>query len=138
MDQVVPWAKLCTLIEPAYPKPVDAGRPPIGIERMLRIHFLQHWFNLSDPAVEEALYDSRAMRAFVGVDLGRRPAPDETPMCRFRHLLETHGLGAKLLAEINAHLEENGFAIATGTTVDATVIHAPSSTKNQEKKRDPE
>jgi len=81
---------------------------------------------------------TRAMRAFVGVDSGRQPAPDETTMCRFRHLLETHGLGAKLLAEINAHLEENGFAIATGTIVDATIIHAPSSTKNQEKKRDPE
>lgn len=138
MDQVVPWAKLCALVEPVYPKGKGAGRPPIGIERMLRIHFLQHWFNLSDPAVEEALYDSRAMRAFVAIDLGCEPAPDETTMCRFRHLLEAHGLGAKLLAEINAHLEESGFAIATGTIVDATIIHAPSSTKNREKKRDPE
>lgn len=138
MDKVVPWAELCALIEPVYPKPKGAGRPPIGIERMLRIHFLQHWFNLSDPAVEEALYDSRAMRAFVGVDLGSEPVPDETTMCRFRHLLEQHDLGAKLFQGINKHLESQGFKVATGTIVDATIIHAPSSTKNRDKTRDPE
>jgi len=87
MDKIIPWQGLCEVIEPFYPKPEGAGRPPIGLERMLRIHFLQHWFNLSDPAVEEALYDSRAMRRFVGIDLGREPAPDETTVCNFRHLL---------------------------------------------------
>lgn len=138
MDQVVPWAELCAMIEPFYPKAKGAGRPPIGIERMLRIHFLQHWFNLSDPAVEEAMYDSRAMRAFVDIDLGREPAPDETTMCRFRHLLETHDLGEKLFQGINAHLESKGFKVATGTIVDATIIHAPSSTKNRDKARDPD
>ena len=92
MERVVPWPALCGLIEPFYPKPGN-GRPPIGIERMLRIYFLQQWFNLSDPAVEEALYDSLAMRRFVGIDLGREPVPDETTVCRFRHLLEAHDLG---------------------------------------------
>jgi IS5 family transposase len=89
MDRVVPWSALCALIAPVYPKPGN-GRPPVGVERMLRIYFLQQWFNLSDPAVEEALYDSRAMRRFVGIDLGREPVPDETTVCRFRHLLK-HG-----------------------------------------------
>jgi len=93
MNAVMPWEKLSGLIEPAYPAGDGAGRPPIGLERMLRIHFLQHWFNLSDPAVEEALYDSRAMREFVGIDLGREPAPDETTICKFRHRLEAHALG---------------------------------------------
>jgi hypothetical protein len=92
MEQVVPWRKLCALIEPHYPK-AGNGRPPVGIERMLRIYFLQQWFNLSDPAVEEALYDSVVMRAFVGIDLGREPVPDETTVCKFRHLLEEHQLG---------------------------------------------
>ena len=92
MEQVVPWSVLCALIEPFYPKPGN-GRPPIGIERMLRIYFLQQWFNLSDPAVEEALYDSLVMRRFAGIDLGREPVPDETTVCRFRHLLEAHDLG---------------------------------------------
>jgi len=89
MERVVPWSALCALIEPFYPKPGN-GRPPVGVERMLRIYFLQQWFNLSDPAVEEALYDSSAMRRFVGIDLGREPVPDETTVCRFRHLLEAH------------------------------------------------
>jgi IS5 family transposase len=84
MERVVPWSALCRRIEPVYPKPGN-GRPPIGVERMLRIYFLQHWFNLSDPAVEEALYDSQAMRRFVDIDLGREPVPDETTVCRFRH-----------------------------------------------------
>src|SRR6201987_2042929 len=92
MQRVVPWSTLCALIEPVYPK-AGNGRPPIGVERMLRVYFLQQWFNLSDPAVEEALYDSLAMRVFVGLDLGREPVPDETTVCRFRHLLETHDLG---------------------------------------------
>ena len=86
MERVVPWPALCELIEPFYPKPGN-GRPPVGVERMLRIYFLQQWFNLSDPAVEEALYDSSAMRRFIDIDLGREPVPDETTVCRFRHLL---------------------------------------------------
>jgi len=138
MDQVIPWRDLCKVIKPFYPKPKGAGRPPIGLERMLRIHFLQHWFNLSDPAVEEALYDSRAMRRFVGIDLGREPAPDETTVCKFRHLLEAHNLGDKLFGLINDYLQENGLTVKTGTIVDATIIDAPSSTKNKEGKRDPE
>lgn len=138
MDQVIPWRDLCNVIKPFYPKPKGAGRPPIGLERMLRIHFLQHWFNLSDPAVEESLYDSRAMRRFVGIDLGREPAPDETTVCKFRHLLEAHNLGDRLFALINEFLQENGLKVSTGTIVDATIITAPSSTKNKDGKRDPE
>jgi IS5 family transposase len=105
---------------------------------MLRIDFLQHWFNLSDPAVEEALYDSRAMRRFVGIDLGREPAPDETTVCKFRHLLEAHNLGDQLFVLINEYLQENGLKVSTGTIVDATIIDTPSSTKNKDKVRDPE
>jgi len=138
MDKIVPWEGLCEVIEPFYPIAEGAGRPPIGLERMLRIHFLQHWFNLSDPAVEEALYDSRAMRRFVGIDLGREPAPDETTVCKFRHLLEAHNLGDQLFALIAEYLEENGLTVNTGTIVDASIIDAPSSTKNKDGKRDPE
>ena len=138
MNTVVPWEKLTALIEPLYPRGEGAGRPPVGLERMLRIHFLQHWFNLSDPSVEEALYDSRAMREFVGIDLGREPVPDETTVCKFRHLLEAHELGPRIFAAVNAHLAERGFKVSTGTIVDATIISAPSSTKNQAGKRDPE
>ena len=138
MEQVIPWSGLCGVIEPFYPQGKGAGRPPIGVERMLRIHFLQHWFNLSDPAVEEALYDSRSMRRFVGIDLGREPAPDETTICKFRHLLETHNLGDRLFALINEYLAENGLNVKTGTIVDATLIDAPSSTKNKDGQRDPE
>ncbi len=137
MEQVVPWAKLCGLIEPYYPK-AGNGRHPVGVERMLRIYFLQQWFNLSDPAVEEALYDSALMRQFVGIDLGREPVPDETTVCKFRHLLEEHGLGGEMLEAVNLHLQSKGVRIATGTIVDATIIHAPSSTKNQNEQRDPE
>lgn len=138
MQQVMPWAELVALIEPRYPSGEGAGRPPVGLERMLRIHFLQHWFNLSDPAVEEALYDSRAMREFVGIDLGREAAPDETTICKFRHRLEEHELGKQILTAVNQHLASQGFKISTGTIVDASIIAAPSSTKNQDKKRDPE
>ena len=104
MDQIIPWRDLCKVIKPFYPKVkrTGAGRPPVGLERMLRIHFLQHWFNLSDPAVEEALYDSRAMRQFVGIDLGSEPAPDETTVCKFRHVLETHNLGDRLFQLIRS------------------------------------
>jgi IS5 family transposase len=138
MNTVVPWPKLTRLIEPVYPKGEGAGRPPVGVERMLRIHCLQHWFNLSDPAVEEALYDSRSMREFVGIDLGGEPVPDETTICKFRHLLEACELGPQILATVNAHLAEQGFKVSTGTIVDATIISAPSSTKNRDGQRDPE
>ncbi|MBX3678149.1 MAG: IS5 family transposase [Rhodocyclaceae bacterium] len=137
MDRVVPWAALCALIEPVYPK-AGNGRPPIGLERMLRIYFLQNWFNLSDPAVEEALYDSLSMRNFVGIDLGREGAPDETTVCKFRHLLEAHDMGKQLFEEVGRHLQANGMKVSTGTIVDASIINAPSSTKNREDKRDPE
>ena len=137
MEQVVPWRELWALIEPHYPKPGN-GRPPVGVERMLRLYFLQQWFNLSDPAVEEALYDSPVMRQFVGIDLGQEPAPDETTVCKFRHLLEEHGLGEKILGTVNLHLQARGVRITTGTIVDATILHAPASTKNREQQRDPE
>jgi IS5 family transposase len=136
MDRVVPWAALCALIEPVYPK-AGNGRPPIGLERMLRTYFLQNWFNLSDPAVEEALYDSLSMRNFVGIDLGREGAPDETTSGKFRHLLEAHDLGKRLFEEVGRHLQARGLKVSTGTIVDATIINAPSSTKHQKGKRDP-
>lgn len=137
MEQVVPWSKLCALIEPHYPK-AGHGRPPVGVDRMLRIYFLQQWFNLSDPGVEEALYDSLGLRQFVGIDLGQEAVPDETTVCKFRHLLEAHKLGGEMLETVNLHLQEKGVRIRTGTIVDATIIHAPSSTKNRQEKRDPE
>lgn len=137
MDRVVPWAELCALIEPHYPKPGN-GRPPIGLERMLRLHFLQHWFNLSDPGLEDALYDSNAMRQFAGIDLGREPVPDETTVCKFRHLLERHGLGQAIFSRVGALLQAGGFKLSAGTIVDATLISAPQSTKNASGRRDPE
>jgi len=137
MERVVPWKELYALIEPFYPK-AGKGRPPVGLERMLRIHFLQSWFNLSDPGAEEALYDMESMRRFVGIDLGNEPVPDETTICKFRHLLETHGLGERIIQEVNAHLEEKGLKLSEGTIMDATIINAPSSRKNQDKKRDPD
>jgi IS5 family transposase len=136
MDRVVPWRALCARIEPVYPK-AGNGRPPVGVERMLRMYFLQHWFNLSDPAVEEALYDSPTLRAFVGIDLGQEPVPDETTVCKFRHLLEEQGLGQVLFDEVTQHLRVQGLAVSTGTIVDATIIAAPSSTKNATGTRDP-
>lgn len=139
MDRVVPWSELAAAIEPVYPKVSPAGgRPPVPLERMLRIYFLQLWFNLSDPAVEEALYDSEAMRRFAGIDLGEEAAPDETTVCKFRHLLERNDMGKTLLTAINRYLHENGIKIAKGTIVDATIISAPSSTKNKDGKRDPQ
>ena len=139
MEQVVPWDKLCALVKPYYPV-AGNGRRPVGLERMLRLYFLQQWFNLSDPAVKEALYDSPVMRRFAQVDLGSEPVPDETTVCKFRRLLEVHGLraGARMLEEINRYLAERGVRISTGTIVDATILHAPSSTKNRAKQRDEE
>ena len=137
MDGVVPWERLCALIEPHYPKG-DRGRPPVGVDRMLRIYFLQQWFNLSDPQAEDCIYDSAAMRGFTGVDLGREAAPDETTICKFRHLIEAHDLGGEILQAVNDHLQAKGVKIGTGTIMDATIISAPSSTKNADGERDPE
>jgi IS5 family transposase len=137
MEQVVPWAELCALIEPVYPK-AGNGRQPVGVERMLRIYFLQQWFNLSDPAVEEVLYDSAVMRQFAGIDLGSEPVPDETTVCKFRHLLEQNELGERLFERVGEHLQQKGLRLSTGTIVDATIINAPSSTKNARQERDPE
>lgn len=137
MNEVIPWSVLAAVIEPHYPK-AGNGRPPVRLELMLRIYFLQHWFNLSDPAAEEALYDSHSMKKFVGVDLGQETVPDETTICRFRHLLERNNLGQKLFEEVASYLQAKGIKIANGTIVDATIISAPSSTKNKKKERDPE
>jgi transposase, IS5 family len=133
----VPWRELCAVVAPFYPK-AGNGRRPIGLERMLRLHFLQHWFNLSDPAAEEALYDSLSMRRFVGIDLGREPVPDETTILNFRHLLERHDLTQGLFDRMNAYLASRGLQVKGGTIVDATIIAAPSSTKNRTASRDPE
>jgi len=138
MDRIIPWKALSKVIKPYYPKPKGAGRRPIGIERMLRIHFLQHWFELSDPGAEEALYDSRAMRQFVRIDLGKEPVPDETTILNFRHLMERHNLGDEMFRLVNVYLAENGLKVNRGTIVDATIIDAPSSTKNKDKARDPD
>jgi len=139
MNLVVPWARLCALIEPHYPKGSRAGgRPPLPLERMFRIYCLQQWYNLSDPGAEEALYDSITMRQFAGVSTDADIIPDETSILNFRRLLEKHKLTERLLAEINAHLCERGLFVGKGTIVDATIINAPSSTKNAEKKRDPQ
>jgi IS5 family transposase len=139
MESAMPWARLYALIEPHYPKGSPAGgRPPLPLERMFRIYCLQQWYNLSDPGAEEVLYDSITMRQFAGVRADDDVIPDESSILKFRRLLERHQLTAPLFAEINAHLAEHGFVVGKGTIVDATIIHAPSSTKNLEKKRDPE
>jgi IS5 family transposase len=137
MERVVPWSGLEALVRPHYAK-AGKGRQPVGLSIMLRVYFVQQWFNLSDPGVEEALYESAALRRFVGVDLGVAPAPDETTVLRFRHLLEKHDLGGLMLDAVNVHLEAKGIRIQTGTIVDATILHAPSSTKNASGERDPE
>src|ERR1700739_5029630 len=137
MDGVVPWAELMALIEPFYPK-AGNGRQPAGLSIMLRVYFLQQWFNLSDPGAEDALYESPVLRRFAGVDLGRAAAPDETTILRFRRLLETHELCGQILDTVNLYLASKGLRISTGTIVDATIIAAPSSTKNSRQERDPE
>ena len=137
VDAVVLWRQLCSLIEPHYPSG-QRGRPPIGIMRMLRIYFLQQWFNLSDPQAEDCLYDSEAMRKFVGIDLGLEASPDETTICKFRHLIEEKGIGKQIFAAVNEHLKVQGIKVGNGTIVVATIITAPSSTKNNDKERDPE
>ena len=139
MNAVVPWARLIGLIEPHYPKAgPKGGRPPMPLEMMLRVYFLQSWYALSDPMAEESLYDSEAMRRFAGIELGDDRIPDETTILNFRHLLEKHKLTEKLFGEVNAYLADKGVTLRSGTLVDATIIDAPSSTKNKAKARDPE
>ncbi|HXF46354.1 MAG TPA: IS5 family transposase [Burkholderiaceae bacterium] len=137
MDQVVPWKALLALIEPHYPKSGRPGRQPYPLATMLRIHFLQQWYALSDPAMEEALVDTPVMRRFAQLG-GLDAIPDETTILNFRRLLETHGLAEKLFKQVNAHLQRKGLSLRSGTIVDATIIDAPSSTKNQDGERDPE
>ena len=137
MEQVVPWPRLVERLRPIYPKG-ERGRPPIGLERMLRIHFLQQWYGLADGAMEDALYDSQALRGFAGIDLTAAAVPDATTIMNFRHWLEHHELSQAFFAEVSAMLEERGLLMRQGTIVDATIIAAPPSTKNQQKSRDPE
>lgn len=139
MNLVVPWAELVSLIAPHAPAAgAKGGRPPFAVETMLRIHFLQQWFNLSDPAMEEALYDTPMFREFAGLDMGEDNLPDESTILRFRHLLEKNNLSLQLLATVNATLTAKGLLLKSGTVVDATLIAAPSSTKNSSGERDPE
>ena len=137
MERVVPWAELCAVIEPFYPK-AGNGRPPVRLARMLRMYFVRHWFNLADEACEEALLDSVALRRFVGIYLGCARVPDGTTLLKFRRLLEQHDLGAALFAQVGQVLQDKGMKLGTGTIVDATAISALSSTKNAEGERDPE
>jgi IS5 family transposase len=137
MEEIVPWPELYAVIEPHYAK-AGNGRPPIGLQRMLRMYFVQHWFNLADDACEEALLDSTALRRFVGIDLGCERVPDGTTLLKFRRLLEHHKLGEQLFAAVGQVLQARGLKLGTGTIVDATIIGAPSSTKNADKARDPE
>ena len=137
MERVVPWAALVQIVAPHYPK-AKTGRPPFGIETMLRIHYLQQWFGLSDPAMEEALHDVPLYREFTKLDAVTARLPDETTILRFRHLLERHDLAVDMLRVVNDLLQAKGFLLRTGTAVDATLISAPSSTKNDSGERDPE
>src|SRR5512137_1541965 len=137
MEEVIPWAKLLAVIEPHYPKG-QRGRPPIGLERMLRVYFLQQWYGLADEALEDALYDSQALQGFARIDLAAEGVPDATTLLKFRRLLETHDLCQGLFAAINADLTARGLLLREGTLVDATLIAAPPSTKNKERQRDPE
>jgi IS5 family transposase len=138
MERVVPWARLVGVIEPLYPTSGRVGRQPIGVPRMLRMYCLQQWYGLADEALEDALYDSQALRDFVGIDLSRESVPDATTLLKFRRLLLDNDLTKALFEEINAHLAEQGLLMRAGTIVDATIIAAPSSTKNAGNTRDPE
>jgi IS5 family transposase len=137
MDAIIPWAQLLEVIEPHYPK-AGNGRPPLGLEKMLRIYFLQIWFNLSDPGAEEALYDSESMRRFARIELSVDKVPDESTILNFRHLLEEHDLAKAMFERINGLMEQKGLLLRSGTIVDATIIAAPSSTKNASDSRDQE
>lgn len=138
MERIVPWARLIAVIEPLYPSSGRVGRQPIGVSKMLRMYCLQQWYGLADEALEDALYDSQALRDFVGIDLSRESVPDATTLLKFRSLLQDNDLTRTLFEEINAHLGEQGLLMRAGTIVDATIIAAPSSTKNEGKTRDPE
>lgn len=138
MEAVVPWAALLAVIEPHYPTTGCRGRPPMPLSTMLRIYFMQQWYALSDPAMEDALYEIESMRRFAGLELADDAMPDETTILKFRHLLERHGLTAQMMNLINDTLEQHGLLLKGGTMADATIIHAPPSTKNQSKRRDPE
>jgi IS5 family transposase len=138
MEQVVPWSRLMEVIEPHYPRSGRRGRQPIGLERMLRMYFVQQWYGLADEAVEDAIYDSQALRNFMSIDLSRESVPDATTLMGFRHLLEANDLPKALLVEVNALLIERGLLMSKGTLVDATLIAAPGSTKNREHARDPD
>jgi transposase, IS5 family len=137
MEEIIPWVDLLAVIEPFYPKG-ERGRPPLGLERMLRVYFLQQWYGLADEAIEDAIYDSQAMRGFARIDLAADGVPDATTLLKFRRLLETHDLCQGLFHAINADLAARGLMMREGTLVDATLLAAPPSTKNKEKKRDPE
>jgi IS5 family transposase len=137
MEQAVPWSRLVARLAPLYPKG-ERGRPPIPLEHMLRVYFVQQWYGLSDEGLEDALYDSQALRGFAGIELNRDPVPDATTVLHFRHWLERYELTKGLFDEVGAMLEECGLLMRQGTIVDATIIAAPSSTKNKEKARDPE
>ena len=138
IEALTPWAALIAEIAPFYPKGEGPGRPPIGLERMLRMYIAQQCFGLSDEGIEDALYDSQAIRRFVGIDLGRERAPDATTLVKFRHLLETNKLTERIFEAIKTHLADKGLLLREGTIVDATLIAAPPSTKNREGKRDEE
>jgi len=139
MEKVVPWKALLELIEPHYPKTSSkGGRPPYPLATMLRIHLLQQWYDLSDPAMEDALIEVPTMRRFAGIDMISDRIPDETTILSFRHLLEKHELGQQIFEVVKAYLKANGMAMKQGTIIDATLIAAPSSTKNQKRERDPE
>jgi IS5 family transposase len=137
MEEVVPWSTLVAVIKPFYPKG-ERGRPPMGIEKMLRIYFLQQWYGLADEALEDALYDSQALRSFAGIDLSAEAVPDATTLLKFRHLLERHRLTQAIFEEVDKLMAARGLRCKEGTIIDATIIHAPSSTKNTEGKRDPD
>lgn len=137
MDKLIPWQALCAVIEPHYPK-AGNGRPPRGLERMLRMYFIAHWFNLADEACEDFLYNMPVARQFCQFDLGNEPIPDATTLMHFRHLLERHQLGAQLFAAVGELLLNAGLRLSNGTIVDATIIAAPSSSKNANNERDPE
>jgi IS5 family transposase len=138
MERIVPWPKLIAVIEPLYPKSGRVGRQPIGVPKMLRMYCLQQWYGLADEALEDALYDSQALRDFVGIDLSHESVPDATTLLKFRRLLQANDLTRALFDRINAHLAEQGLLMRAGTIVDATIIAAPSSTKNEGRTRDPE
>jgi IS5 family transposase len=137
MEKVVPWARLVGVIEPHYPKG-ERGRPPVGIERMLRLYFLQQWYGLADEALEDTLYDSQSMRTFAGIDLSREDVPDATTVLKFRHLLERESLTQRIFDEVGTLLKQRQLLMREGTIVDATILNAPSSTKNKTHERDPE